>query len=43
MMLADDICDLPAMNPSDGNFIDELFASDALGGDSDGDLSSGSE
>ena len=43
MVLTDDICDLPAMNPSDGNFIGALFASDALGGDSDADLSSGSE
>jgi hypothetical protein len=49
MMLSGDICDLPAMNPSDGNFIGDLFASEArkpsarLGGDSDGDLSSGSE
>ena len=43
MVLSDDICDLPAMNPSDGNFIGALFASDALGGDSDADLSSGSE
>jgi hypothetical protein len=43
MVLNDDICHLPAMNPSDGNFIDELFGSDALGVDSDGGLSSGSE
>jgi hypothetical protein len=42
MVLAGGICDLPAMNPSDGNFIDELFGSDALG-DSDADVSSGSE
>jgi hypothetical protein len=46
MLLSDDISDLPAMNPPDGDFIENLFASEALkalGGDSDGGLSSGSE
>ena len=43
MVLNDDICDLPMSSPSDGSFIDGLFGLDALGADSDGGNSSGSE